>query len=106
MVLWRKLQLSVTPKVHALEDHLVEQLLKEEHGVKLRGIGEFTEDFVEQAHQFGFRDEGRIRGLKNHTAEVRSHSNWEHRALNLAIQLKHQVVKSATSQKKKEGQME
>jgi hypothetical protein len=26
MVLWRKLQLSITPKVHTLEDHLVEQL--------------------------------------------------------------------------------
>ncbi len=106
MVLWRKLQLSITPKVHALEDHLVEQLLKEEHGVKLRGIREFTEDFVEQAHQFGFRDNGRTRGLKDHAAKARSHSNWEHRALNPAVHVKHQEVKNATSRNKKGGQME
>ena len=104
MVLWRKLQLSVTPKVHVLEDHLVEQLLKEEHGVSLRGIGEFTEDFVEQAHQFGFRDEGRTRGLKDHAAKARSHSNWEHRALNPAVQLKHQEVTNITSRKRKRGE--
>jgi hypothetical protein len=103
MVLWQKLQLSVTPKVHALEDHLVEQLLKEEHGVRLRGIGEFTEDFVEQAHQFGFRDEVRTRGLKDHTAKARSHSNWEHRALNPAVQQKHKEVASVTSRKRKRG---
>jgi len=104
MVLWQKLQLSVTPKVHVLEDHLVEQLLKEEHGVSLRGIGEFTEDFVEQAHQFGFRDEGRTRGLKDHAAKARSHSNWEHRALNPSVQLKHQEVTNITSRKRKRGE--
>jgi hypothetical protein len=71
--------------------------------VRLRGIGEFTEDFVEQAHQFGFRDEGRTRGLKDHAAKARSHSNWEHRALNPAVQQKHQEVASVTSRKRNRG---
>jgi len=104
LVLWRRLKLSVTPKIHVLEDHLVEQLVKEENGLILRGIGEFTEDFVEQAHQFGNRDEGRTRGLKDHAAKARSHSYWEHKSLNPAVQVKHFEVEIKSRRNIKKGE--
>jgi len=47
MKAWQKLGFSVTPKCHALENHLVQQILKVEFCEMLRGIGQFTEDFVE-----------------------------------------------------------
>jgi hypothetical protein len=100
---WRKLDFSITPKCHALEDHLLEQLLKVENGKILRGIGEFTEDFVEQSHQFGFKEEGRTRGLKDHAAKAVSHSNWEERGLNPAVQAKHEEIRNLITRKRKIG---
>ena len=44
---WRKLRMSMqTIKIHGIEDHLFDQI---KH---YNGIGCFTEDFIEQAHQF------------------------------------------------------
>lgn len=47
--LWRGLDLSITPKVHAIEDHMVDQIRR------LKGIGDLGEDFVERSHQDGIR---------------------------------------------------
>jgi hypothetical protein len=66
-----------------MEDHLVEQILKVEFGEKLRGIGQFTEDFIEQSHQVGFREEGRTRGLRDHATKETAHTAWEEIGLNL-----------------------
>eukprot|EP00978_Attheya_sp_CCMP212_P025588 scaffold82537_cov26-Attheya_sp.AAC.1 len=76
MVKWRDLLLPVTmPKIHGIEDHLIEQM------VKWQGIGCFIEDFIEQAHQFGVNDESRTRGMRDRERAATSHSTWEY-ALN------------------------
>ena len=42
MIMWRNLRLSMRgPKIHGMEDHLIEQMKQ------YKGIGNFTEDFVE-----------------------------------------------------------
>lgn len=58
MVKWRDLRLSTDMlKIHGIEDHLVKQMRD------FDGIGCFLEDFVEQAHQFGMRDEKRTANM-------------------------------------------
>ena len=47
--MWRDLGMSVTPKLHVLEDHLLSQLSL------FKGLGDCSEDFVEQVHQVGIR---------------------------------------------------
>lgn len=44
---WRKLQLSITPKCHIMFDHIMDQV--KEH----KGIVDILEDYVEHAHQTG-----------------------------------------------------
>ena len=44
---WRKLQLSITPKCHIMFDHIIDQV--KEHN----GIADLVEDYVEHAHQLG-----------------------------------------------------
>ena len=52
MTYWRNLRLSTKMvKIHGIEDHLLNQI--KDYG----GIGDFIEDFIEQAHQFGMLDE-------------------------------------------------
>ena len=71
MKLWRYLRLSMRgPKIHGVEDHLRDQM------IHYNGIGDFFEDFVEQGHQTGVRDETRTRGLTRMKAFI-AHSNWE-----------------------------
>ena len=50
---WRGLHISVSPEVHAIEDHLSDQMLQ------FGGIGDVGEDFVEQSHQDGIKDQKR-----------------------------------------------
>jgi hypothetical protein len=74
MKLWREMDLSMeAPKVHAIQDHLCDQMLK------FGGIGDLMEDFVEQSHQDGIRDDRRTRTLKNKAVVAVLHSNWEHK---------------------------
>jgi hypothetical protein len=40
------------PKIHGLEDHLIPMM------ERWNGIGDFLEDFIEQAHQFGMKKFG------------------------------------------------
>jgi hypothetical protein len=71
MKLWRYLRLSMKgPKIHGLEDHLLE------HMIRWNRIGDFLEDFVEQAHQYEVKEENRTRRLSRLQA-FRSHLNWE-----------------------------
>ena len=59
-------------------DHLVDQMEFHE------GIGDYLEDFVEQAHQYGVKYENRTRGLTRSKA-YKSHSNWDWRSNQLKI---------------------
>lgn len=62
--LWRGLELSVSPKVHAIEDHLCDQI------VEFGGIGDLGEDLVEQSHQDGIKDHRRTK--------MRLIQQWQH----------------------------
>jgi hypothetical protein len=74
MKLWREMELSMeAPKVHAVQDHLCDQL------TQYQWIGDLMEDFVEQAHQDGIHDDRRTRSIKDKTIVAAIHSNWEHK---------------------------
>ena len=93
--MWRNLRFSTRgTKLHGLEDHLVEQM------VHYNGIGDFTEDFVEQSHQTGVRDELRTRGLKRSRAFV-SHSQWEWKRNQLGIEEARKEMEKKTSKKRR-----
>jgi hypothetical protein len=47
---WRNLGISLTLKIHALEDHVVP------HFERWRGLGDLVEEFVERFHQQGLKD--------------------------------------------------
>ena len=96
MKLWRELELTVeAPKPHAIEDHLCDQMLR------FNGIGDLGEDWVEQAHQDGIRDEGRSRSIKDRGAAAILHCNWEQkRKLPQVIAQSDQVQQKCTRTKK------
>jgi hypothetical protein len=79
---WRDLRLSTKlPKYHLFE-HWLEQI------VKYRGIGDFAEDFIEQAHQFGMKDEKRTANMRDRVRTAISHSKWEYaQVLSAPVQL-------------------
>jgi hypothetical protein len=55
------------PKPHELENHLCDQMLR------LNGIDDLGEDWVEQPHQDGIRDERRSRSIKDRGAAAILH---------------------------------
>jgi hypothetical protein len=73
MKLYRELGLSVSPKPHAIEDHLCEQISR------LKGIGDLGEDFVEQSHQDGIRKESKSRNAGSREIAAIQHCRWEHK---------------------------
>ena len=72
MMKWRDLRLSTKmPKIHGLEDHLIPMM------ERWNGIGDFLEDFIEQAHQFGMKEEKRTANMRDRVRAANSHSKWE-----------------------------
>ena len=72
MTCLRNLRLSCrAPKIHAIEDHLIDQMRM------FKGIGCFGEDFIEQSHQFGLKEESRTRAMKDRAKAALSHTQWE-----------------------------
>lgn len=87
MRLWRELDMSTeAPKPHAIEDHLCDQMQK------FRGIGDLGEDWVEQAHQDGIRDEGRSRSIKDRAHAALLHCKWEQKRKLPQVLLKSEEV--------------
>jgi hypothetical protein len=66
MKLWRGLELPITLKYHVLEGHFFPKLSR------FKGLGDYSEDFVEQAHQRGVREESRMLAIwdGNRVAEL------------------------------------
>ena len=96
MVKWRDLRLSMRlPKVHGLEDHLVQQMRR------FKGIGCFIEDFIEQAHQFGMKDEARTRNMRDRARAAISHSKWEWASHNVKVLAAKKEICNKTSRKRK-----
>jgi hypothetical protein len=96
MKLWREMELSTeAPKPHAIEDHLVDQV------VQFHGIKDLGEDFVEQSHQTRMRDQGRMRTLKDREEVADIHCRWEHkRKLPVVLQKIEDVTKSSIQKKR------
>jgi len=96
MKLWRYLELSMeVPKPHKIEDHWCDQMLW------LNGIGDLGEDFMEQAHQDGIRDEGRSRSIKDCGAAAFLDCIWEQKRNLLQVLSKSEEVQQKSIRTKK-----
>jgi hypothetical protein len=71
LALWRALGMSVTIKLHIIEDHLMDYL------IAMKGFGDLTEDEGERAHQIGKQDEYRSKSAVDQAAKANSHAQWE-----------------------------
>ncbi len=60
MKLWRDLELPITLKYHELEGHFFPKLSR------FKGLGDYSEDFVEQAHRIGVREESQTLAIRDH----------------------------------------
>jgi hypothetical protein len=87
LALWRFLGMSVTPKLHAIEDHLLEYL------TRFGGIGDIGEDEGERGHQIGAMHEGRSRALRDNKAKATAHASWESMMKNEKVQEQMKQVK-------------
>jgi hypothetical protein len=97
MLKWRDLWLLMKmPKIHALEDHLIATM------EQWNGIGNFLEDFIEQAHQFGMKEEKRTANTRDSVTVANSHSKWEWAdKMSSNVRIAKEEVKAKTSWKRK-----
>ena len=94
MVKWRDMNLSTDMlKIHGIEDHLVNQMQR------YNGIGCFIKDFIEQAHQFGMKDEKRTANTRDRCRVANSHSKWEKMAQNIQVIAKKEEVCTRSKRK-------
>jgi hypothetical protein len=82
--LWRGL--DITPKVHAIKDHLVPQIMR------FKGIGDLGEYFVERSHQDGIRQQSWSKNAKERVDEVNQHCRWEHKQTHPSVMEKAQAM--------------
>jgi hypothetical protein len=68
---WRILNLSVTPKCHGSEDHACDQL------EFLWGLADFCEDWVEQLHQLGLKNNRRTKTIRDRERKYKLYTHWE-----------------------------
>ena len=80
VAVWRILELSVTPKCHASEDHACDQL------ESLKGIADFCEDWVEQLHQLGLKNNRRTKTIRNRDRKYKLYTRWEQLSRNRNVQ--------------------
>ena len=100
MQMWRGLRLSMLgPKIHGLEDHLLDQVKR------YKGIGDFAEDFVEQSHQFGVKDELRTRSMSRNRAFM-SHVSWEYMSQNSAVLIAKDKMNNTIKKRKRKRRVE
>ena len=79
--------MRVTPKLHAIEDHLLEYLQR------FGGIGDIGEDEGERGHQLGAMNEGRSKTLRDNKAKATAHASWESMMKNEKVQEQMRQVK-------------
>jgi hypothetical protein len=95
MRLWRGLQLNITPKAHDVDDHLCDQIRIH------NGIGDLTEDFMEQSHRTGIRHNQRSRSMKDNSKSAKWHVRWEEKETNPAVVEKINEVQGRSTRKKR-----
>jgi hypothetical protein len=74
------MELSVTPKCHASEDHACDQL------ELLKGLADFCEDWVEQLHQLGLKNNRRTKTIRNRDRKYKLYTQWEQLSGNREVQ--------------------
>ncbi len=99
MLKWRDLRLyTKMPKIHGLEDHLIPMM------EQWNGIGDFLEDIIEQAHQFGMKEEKQTANMRDRVRAANSHSKWEWSDKTSSdVRIAKEEVKEKTSRKRKAG---
>jgi hypothetical protein len=80
LAVWRILKLSVTPKCHGSEYHACDQL------EFLQGLADFCEDWVEQLHQLGLKNNRRTKGVRNRDRKYALYTKWEQLSGNRKVQ--------------------
>lgn len=86
LVVWRILQLSVTPKCHGSGAHACDQL------EFLQGLADFCEDWVEQLHQLGLKNNRRTKTVRNRNRKYNLYAKWEQLSGNRKVQAIKQEV--------------
>jgi hypothetical protein len=71
VAVWWIMKLSVTPKCHASEGHACDQL------ELLKGLADFCEDWVEQLHQLGLKNNRRRKTIRNRETKYKLCAQWE-----------------------------
>ena len=96
-VKWDDLRLTKRmPKVHNLFTHLIPQM------TMWKGIGDFLEDFVEQGHQTGVKEEYRTHGMRDRSKASQTHSKWEWSGtVNSGVQEAKTKIEKITRRKRK-----
>jgi hypothetical protein len=89
---WRILQLSVTPKYRGSEDHACDQL------ELLKGLADFCEEWVEQLHQLGLKNNQRTMTIRNQDQKYKLYTHWEQE---LSGNQNVQRIKKEVNQKRK-----
>jgi hypothetical protein len=93
--MWRKLDLSWTPKFHGLREHSVDQLMAS------KGFMEMQEDWVEHGHQSGNRDMNIYKSVKDYGKRSASMAMAESVRNNNMVQAKVEEVQQATRRKRR-----
>jgi hypothetical protein len=95
--LWRLLGLSVTPKMHCVEDHLAD--IVELFG----GVGDLGEDEGERGHQTGHRNEMRSKALRDADKKAKSHARLECMSQNPEVRQCQAKVQMESKRQRKRG---
>ena len=74
--------------------------------IRWNGIGEFAEDFIKQAHQFGVKEEIRTRGMFSKTKAAMAQMHWEWKKQTTAVIKANARVKKETGRKRKRAAVE
>ena len=67
--------------------------------VRFGGIGDFAEDFIEQAHQWGEYEERRTHRLRDRSKAANAHSKWEFLRMNPLVTKAVEVAAEARKRK-------
>ena len=91
MILWRKLEMPVTPSAHLFEDHILYQMKNIDCG-----LADKSEDHIERAHQDGKRSERKYCGVVNFQQSQISQLKCNDIITNRFVQLKSEQIKYET----------
>jgi hypothetical protein len=89
VAVWGIMKLLVMLKCHASEDHASDKL-----ELLNKGLADFCEDWVEQLHQLGLKNNRRTKTIRSGARKYKLHMQWEQLSGNREVQgIKNQVNK-------------